>query len=75
MFQVEQDNDALKKTISELETTIKKQEQEKQSKDHQIRSLQVKEVQIRGFPNPLFGERAKLKEIWMKMRLHNNFSG
>ncbi|VDL84031.1 unnamed protein product [Nippostrongylus brasiliensis] len=37
---VEQDNEALKKTVSELETTIKKQEGEKQSKDHQIRSLQ-----------------------------------
>ncbi|KAK6023659.1 hypothetical protein OSTOST_10546 [Ostertagia ostertagi] len=37
---VEQDNDLLKKTVSDLETTIKKQEGEKQSKDHQIRSLQ-----------------------------------
>ncbi|CAB3397331.1 unnamed protein product [Caenorhabditis bovis] len=38
---VEQDNEGLKKTVSDLETTIKKQESEKQSKDHQIRSLQV----------------------------------
>jgi hypothetical protein len=37
---VEQDNESLKKIITELEMTIKKQEAEKQSKDHQIRSLQ-----------------------------------
>uniref|UniRef100_A0A914UJZ5 Myosin heavy chain n=1 Tax=Plectus sambesii TaxID=2011161 RepID=A0A914UJZ5_9BILA len=37
---VEQDNDSLKKNVNDLETTVKKQEAEKQSKDHQIRSLQ-----------------------------------
>lgn len=39
--QAESDNETLKKNVGELESTIKKQESEKQSKDHQIRSLQV----------------------------------
>lgn len=37
----ESDNEVLKKNIGELENTIRKQESEKQAKDHQIRSLQV----------------------------------
>uniref|UniRef100_A0A914RSP2 Myosin tail domain-containing protein n=1 Tax=Parascaris equorum TaxID=6256 RepID=A0A914RSP2_PAREQ len=37
----ESDNDVLKKNIGELENMIRKQESEKQAKDHQIRSLQV----------------------------------
>lgn len=40
-FTLFQDCENLKKNVADLETTIKKQESEKQSKDHQIRSLQV----------------------------------
>ncbi|VDK52965.1 unnamed protein product [Anisakis simplex] len=38
---VESENENFKRIIAELENTIKKQETEKQSKDHQIRALQV----------------------------------
>lgn len=34
------DKENLKKNVQDLEMTIKKQEAERQSKDHQIRSLQ-----------------------------------
>ncbi|KAI1730163.1 myosin head (motor domain) domain-containing protein [Ditylenchus destructor] len=37
---LEADNESLKKTAHDLDVIIKKQETEKQSKDHQIRSLQ-----------------------------------
>lgn len=38
---IEQDVENLKKQIQDLELTIRKQESEKQSKDNQIKSLQV----------------------------------
>lgn len=39
---LESDVDLFKKTVAELETTVKKQESEKANKDLQIRSLQVR---------------------------------
>lgn len=38
---IEQEVEALKKQIQDLELTVRKQESEKQSKDNQIKSLQV----------------------------------
>lgn len=38
---LESDNESLKKSIADMELIIRKQEAEKQTKDHQLRSFQV----------------------------------